>query len=186
MKGLLAALLILLCTPTVYGAGLGTPILSPPISTTRFFDPDRLVTTGGVKYSASDDLTLEPELGLDYRMTERDFSGGIEESTHRVHALAGWRLSLADTFYLSAAAKLGVLSVGSAASYTGQDISTRHDYDFIRTFRNIPAYTGELGVRLGPRSDFTFYFDQSPAAASFFGQGKQEERVGTRIIWKFW
>src|SRR4051794_22570369 len=111
-------LLVLYATPLL-AASLGTPSLSPPLSTTRFFDPDRLLTTGGLKYAAASELTLEPELGLGYRTVEREIQGG-EESTHRVHAQAGWRLSLADTLYFSAAAKLPVLSFESIGRYGGQ------------------------------------------------------------------
>jgi hypothetical protein len=186
MVQVLAALMILLlCAPPLFAAGLGTPSLSPPLATTRFFDPDRLLTTGGLKYSAASDLTLEPELGLGYRAIEREIPGGIEESTHRVHAQAGWRLSLADTLYLSAAAKLPVLSFESAGRYSGQEVGTRQAYDFARTFRSVPNWTGELGVHLSSWTDLTLYYDQSSVSHWLSGGAQQEERIGTRIILRF-
>lgn len=164
--------------------GLGTPTLSESISTARFFDPDRLLTTGGVKYWAADELSLEPELGVGYRATDRDLLGGIATS-HRVHAQAGWRLSLADTFYLSAAAKVPVLTIESAGRYSGQDLGTREEYDFTRPFRNSLNWTGEMGIHLSTWSDLTLYYDQSPVSNWTVGGRQLEERVGTRIILRF-
>lgn len=165
--------------------GLGTPTLSEPINTTRFFDPDRLLTTGGVKYWAAEDLTLEPELGVGYRATDRDLIGGIATSAHRVHAQAGWRLSLADTFYLSAAAKLPVLTIETAGRYNGQDLGTREGYDFTRPFHNSLNWTGEMGIHLSSWTDLTLYYDQSPVSNWMAGSRQMEERVGTRIILRF-
>jgi hypothetical protein len=169
---------------TPRATGLGTPTLSEPISTARFFDPDRLLTTGGVKYWAADELSLEPELGVGYRATDRDLLGGIATS-HRVHAQAGWRLSLADTFYLSAAAKVPVLTIESAGRYSGQDLGTREEYDFTRPFRNSLNWTGEMGIHLSSWTDLTLYYDQSPVSNGLIGGRLMEERVGTRIILRF-
>lgn len=187
MKPYPAALLIsLLAAAPANAAGLGAPELSPPIAVERFFDPDRLLTNGGVAYSASDEVTLEPELGLGYRELEREVPGGIEESRHQVHALAGWRLSLAQTLHFSAAAKLPLLTVDSSGSTTGQQLGTRYGYDFIHPFRSTFAWTGEIGLRLSPDTNLSLYYDQSPMSEWWPGGMQQEERIGTRIIWKFW
>lgn len=187
MKFRLALPLIsLLAAAPAMAAGLGAPDLSPPIAVERFFDPDRLWTNAGVRYSASDELTLEPELGLGYHALEWEAPGGIEESRHQVHALAGWRLSLADTFHLSAAAKVPVFTVDSSARNMGQQFATRYGYDFIHPFRNTPAWTGEVGLRLSPETNLSLYYDQSPLMQWWPGGRQQEERIGTRIIWKFW
>jgi hypothetical protein len=186
MIKILAAFLVLVLSATpLLAAGLVTPSLSAPLATTRFFDPDRLLTTGGVKYSAANELTLEPEWGLGYRAMEREFAGGIEESTHRVHAQAGWRLSLADTLYLSAAAKLPVVTFASADRYTGQDLGSRQGYDFVHPFRNTLTWTGEVGLHLSSWTDLTVYYDQSHVSGWFPGGPQQEERIGTRIILRF-
>ena len=187
MKANLAAIIIsLFAAATANAAGLGVPDLSPPIAVERFFDPDRLLTNGGVTYSASDELTLEPELGVGYRELEKKIPGGIEESRHQVHALAGWRLSLAETLHFSAAAKLPLLTVDSSGSSTGQELGTRYGYDFIHPLRNTLAWTGEIGVRLSPDTDLSLYYDQSPMSQWSPGGRQQEERIGTRFIWKFW
>jgi hypothetical protein len=187
MRETLAAyLMVLFCATALPAADLGTPNLSPPIATARFFDPDRLLTTGGLKYSASDALTLEPELGLDYREQERNLAGGIEESTQQLHALAGGRISLAETVYLSAAAKLQVLTVESVGSITGQERGTRYGYDITHPFRSAVTWTGQVGLRLSQQTDLSLYYDQSPVTGWLPGARQLEERVGTRIIWKFW
>lgn len=186
MPGIPFIILLLLLIPTTpaAAASLEAPALSPPLSAAKFFDPDRLVTTGGVKYSASGELSLEPQWGVGYRASARDIFGGITES-HRLHAQAGWRLSLADTLYLSAAAKLPLLSIDSAGRYTGQDIGTRRGYDFARPFKSTPTWTGEVGVHFTSWTDLTLYYDQSPVTSWFQGKPQQEERIGTRIIFKF-
>ena len=187
MKEMLASFMVLLlCTTPLFAAGLGTPSLSAPLATARFFDPDRLLTTGGVRYSAAKNLTLEPEWGVGYRAMERELSGGIEESTRRVHAQAGGRLSLADTLYISAAAKLPVVTFESADRFSGQELGTRQGYDFARPFRNTPTWTGEVGIHLAPKADLTLYYDQSPVSSWLSGgRAQDEERIGTRIIFRF-
>lgn len=165
--------------------GLGTPALSEPITTTKFFDPDRLLTTGGVKYRAAEQLSLEPELGLGYRATDRDLLGGINTASHHLHAQAGWRVSVADTLYLSAAAKFPMLTIETAERVNGQDLGTREGYDFARPFRNSLNWTGEMGIHLSTWSDLTLYFDQSPVANWLAGGRLLEERVGTRFIIRF-
>lgn len=177
---------ILLVSPLpLLAAGLDTPVLSPPLATARFFDPERLLTTAGVKYQAAGALTLEPELGLGYRALERDLQGGAAEEIHKVHAQAGWRLSLADALYLSAAAKLPVYSYQRSGSYWGQSLGSRQEYDLVHSLRETPAWTGEMGVHLGSRADLTLYYDQAPVPRPLTGLHQQEERIGTRIIWRF-
>ena len=149
------------------------------------FDPDRFVTTGGVRYLASPRLTLEPELGVGYRGVAREFAGGLEESTHRLHAQAGGRLSLAETLYLSAAAKLPVYTFEKTGGWGGQDLAIRQGYDFAHPLRAPLTFTGEFGLHLSTRTDLQLYYDQSSASGWWSGGPQQEERIGTRIIWRF-
>lgn len=185
MKGIPAAMLLILSATPLCAATLGTPTLSPPLATPRFFDPDRFLTSGGLKYHTTTSLTVEPEVGVGYRESEREFAGGIEESIHRVHAQAGWRVALSDTMYLSAAAKLPLLTVEKAGLSTGQDIGSRQNYDFTRSFRKSPSWTGEVGLHVTSWSDLMLYYDQSPVSGWLSGGPHQEERIGTRIIFKF-
>ena len=187
-SAILIGLLLIATGPGKAGlcaAGPGTPNLSAPLATTRFFDPDRYLTTGGIKYFAASELTLEPELGVGYRALERGLPGGAEESIHKVHAQAGWRLSVADTLYLSAAAKLPVYSYQSSGSYWGQDLGGRQGYDLVHPFKGTPAWTGEAGMHLTGRADLTLYYDQGLVPGGLPGIAQQEERVGTRLIWRF-
>jgi len=200
MKAICAAFLLLVTAAPLHAAGLGTPQLSDPLATlkssepattARFFDPDRFLTTGGVKYFAAQDLTLEPELGIGYRARDWEIPGGIEQSTHRLHAQMGGRLSLAGTLYLSAAFKLPMVTINSAGRYAGEDLGTRpelgarYGYDFANPYRNPLTWTGELGIRLSPQTDVTLYYDQSPVSGWYVGGLLQEERFGTRFILRF-
>ena len=188
---ILAFLAIFLSAATLLAAGLDTPTLSPPLATARFFDTDRLLTTAGVKYFAARDLTLEPELGIGYQAREAELHGGFEQSTHRLDAQAGWRLSLADTLYVSAAAKLPVVTVESVGLYAGEDLGLRpraeagQGYDFSNPKRDPLKWTGELGLRLWPQTDLTLYYDQSPISGWHTGGTHQEERIGARFILRF-
>lgn len=201
MRTLLAALSLLFAGATpLSAAGLGTPRLSTPLdipklsepaATARFFDTDRFLTNAGVIYSASPDLTLEPELGIGYRGTDQELHGGIEQSTHRLHAQAGWRLSLAETFYLSAAAKFSMMTVESMGLTAGEELGTRPyygartGYDFINPSRAPLKWTGELGLHLTPRTDLMLYYDQNPLSGWSSMGPHQEERIGTRFIIRF-
>ena len=169
----------------LYAADLGVPSLTPALSGRHFFDPERFLTTGGLKYSGGTPLTLEPELGVGYTSLERDLPGGIENAVHRVHAQAGWRLSLAD-LYLSAAAKLPVFTYESASRGLGPgpDLLSRQDYDFAHLSRLSLTWQGEMGIHLGVATDLTLYYDQN-SAGSLYGAPQQEERLGTRIIFRF-
>jgi len=192
-------LLLLLCAAPLHAAGLGTPELSDPfdtpgtsqpLATARFFDADRFLTNAGVKYFAAEGVTLEPELGIGYHARDWEIPRGIEQSTHRLHARMGGRLSLAGTLYLSAAAKLPMLTVQSVGQYAGEDLGARPDlgarqgYDFTTPYRNT-SWTGELGMRLSPQTDITLYYDQSPVSGWYTGGLLQEERIGTRFILRF-
>lgn len=187
MTKLIAATIVMLLFPIpALAAGLVTPSLSAPLPAVHIFDPEPLLTTGGLKYSAASDLTLEPELGVGYRAVERDVPGGAQESIHRVHAQAGGRVSLADTLYLSAAAKLPVYSYQSTGSLWGQALGSRQGYDLVRSLKGAPNWTGELGVRLSSFADLTLYYDKSLMPGSLPGMtGQEEQRLGTRLIWRF-
>lgn len=192
MKLLRSAILaLLLCATRLHAAGLDTPKLSEPLSTARFFDADRLLTTAGVKYSAAQDLTLEPELGISYRGREWELHRGVEQASHRLQARAGGRLSVADTLYLSAAAGFPMLTVESVGQYAGEELGTRpgraarHGYDFSTPSKNLLSWSAELGLRLSRYTDLTLYYDQTPLYGWSGGMLQQEERIGTRFIIRF-
>lgn len=201
MRAALAAFsAIVLSAAPLLAAGLGTPQLSTPMAMpelremrlgTGFFDADRLLTNAGVTYSAAESLTLEPEFGIGYQGREWELRGGMEQSTHRLHAQAGWRLSLADTLYLSAAAKLPMLTIESVGLQVGEEMGVRpasephQSYDFSNPSRDPLAWRGELGMHLSPQADLTLYYDQTPLSGWSTGSLHQEERIGTRFILRF-
>ena len=170
-------------------ADLGTPRLSESLSTRKFFDPDRLLTTGGVKYQGVEGFTIEPLIGLGYTARERELKGGVDEAVHKLHAQAGGKIDLAKTFYLSAAAKLPVYTYGLADSRIGfgspQGAVSRHEYDFTRLSPGSLSWTGEMGIHLGLGADLTIYYDQDMLKGFQPGVTQPEERFGTRIIFRF-
>ena len=190
MKIILLAFMLLLISAPLNAADLGAPKISDPFDhPVHFFDQDSLLTNGGVKYFAAEGVSLEPELGIGYWARNSEMPGWIEHSTHRLHAQAGWRLSLADTLYLSAAAKLPMVTVESSGLYAGEDLGTRppsrQDYDFTNPTQSQLAWTGEMGIHLSPLTDLTVYYDKSPISGWYTGGLQQEERIGTRFILRF-
>lgn len=183
----------LFAATAVSAADLGTPRLTDNISARKFFDPDRLLTTGGVQYKAGGDFSIEPQFGLGHAAWEREIKSGYDEVVHKVHAQAGGKIDLFRLFYLSAAAKVPVYTYEFAGrriagTSLSQTESSRHGYDFLRLPRGNLSWTGELGLRLGTRVDLNLYYDQSMLDA-YQGGGslnRSEDRFGTRIIFKFW
>ena len=184
----LTAFLLLVASVT-FAADLGTPLLSESLATRKFFDPDRLLTTGGVKYKGAEGVTIEPQIGVGYTARERDIKGGFEESIHKVHAQAGGKIDLAKTLYFSAAAKVPVYTyglTGSSTSFVSPQVpASRHEYDFTRLSPSTLSWTGEVGVHLGLGADLTIYYDQNLFNSYQPGMTQQEERFGTRIIFRF-
>jgi hypothetical protein len=64
-------------------------------------------------------------------------------------------------------------------------MATRQGYDFTRPARNMLSWTGEFGIHLTSWTDLTLYYDQSQVSGWLSGGPQQEERIGTRIIWRF-
>ncbi|HBA89658.1 MAG TPA: hypothetical protein DCZ75_17220 [Geobacter sp.] len=187
----IAFLALLLSATQSHAAAFDTPKLSEPLATARFFDPDRFLTTAGVKYFPAQDLTLEPELGVSYRGRDWELHRGIEQSTHRLQAQAGGRLSVADTVYLSAAARFPMVTVESVGEYGGEELGirpqrrARNAYDFNTPSKNLMSWSAEFGLRLSRYTDLTLYYDQTPSTGWSTGSLQQEERVGTRFIFRF-
>jgi hypothetical protein len=182
---------IVFFAPAALAANLGTPRLSDNMTTSKFFDPDRLLTTGGLKYEASGNFSLEPEVGLGYVKREQGLSGGYEDTTQKVHARAGGRLNLTDTLHMSAAAKLPVYTYEQAGRIGG-DLSfqaplTRQDYDLLRHPGGNVGWGGEAGIRLGGQTEFNLFYDVTPLSGYQGGTHfeQTEERFGTRFIFRF-
>lgn len=188
----LVAGLVLLTAQPLFAADLGTPRLSDSLPTYRFFDPDRFLTTGGMKYEASRSFTLEPEVGFGYERWEKVASSGYDEVVHKVHARAGGRLNLASNVYLSAAAKLPVYTYQHEDRRIGGDLSfqtqlSHNDYDLFRHPGENLGWSTEAGIRLGGLTELNIFYDMTPftgfAGGSPFGQ--MDERFGTRFIFRF-
>ena len=184
--------IVLLAAHPLFAADLGTPRLSDSLLPYKFFDPDRLLTTGGVKYEASPSFSLEPEVGLGYVRRGKEVSSGYDEVAHKVHALAGGRLNLANTVHFSAAAKLPVYTYQLSDRRIGSDLSfqtplTRNDYDLFRRPVENLGWCSEAGIRLGGQTELNIFYDLTPLTGFAGGSpfGKTEERFGTRFIFRF-
>lgn len=181
--------IFLLAASAAVAADLGTPRLSENLSTRKFFDPDRLLITGGVKYEGVEGFTIEPLFGFGYTARERELKVGVDEAIHKLHAQAGGKIDLAKTLYLSAAAKIPVYTYELADSRSGfgasQGVLSRHEYDFTRLSPSTLSWTGEMGIHLGLGADLNIYYDQNLFNSYQPGLTQSEERFGTRIIFRF-
>jgi hypothetical protein len=177
----------------VYGADLGTPRLSDSITTQKYFDPDRFLSTGGLKYEAGSSFTLAPQVGVGYEKLEMEIGSGFGEVFHKVHAQAGGRFDLPGMLYFSAAAKLPVYTYEMTGRRIGGDDSFqytigRNNYDLFSHSRENLSWTGEVGIRLSPGANLNIFYDKTPFSGSLGGSrfDQMEEKFGTRIIFRFW
>ncbi|WP_246043795.1 hypothetical protein [Geomonas edaphica] len=142
-----------------------------------------------MSFTAAPELTLEPELGIGYRGAGQELHGGIEQSTHRLHARAGWRLSLSKALYFSAAAKFPMLTVETRGLTAGEELGIRPESGYHNVYEfnpnRAPRWTGELGLHLTPRTDLMLYYDQEPITGWSYSGQHQEDRLGTRFIFRF-
>ena len=175
-----------------YGADLGTPRLSDSIATQKYFDPDRFLSTVGLKYEAAPSFTLEPQLGVGYEKLEMETGSGSGEVLHKLHAQAGGRLNLPGKLYFSAEAKIPVYTYEMTGRRSGGDNSLqytigRHSYDLFSRSGESLSWTGEVGIHLGLGTDLNIFYDQTPFNGSLGGSrsGQMEEKFGTRFIFHF-
>jgi len=189
---LCALLAIVIIGRSACGADLGTPRLSDSIAMQRYFDPDRLLSTGGLKYEAAPAFTLEPQVGVGYEKLEMETGSGSAEVFHMVHAQAGGRVDLPGMLYFSAAAKLPVYTCEMSGRRLAGDDSFqygngRHSYDLLNHEGGSLSWTGEAGIRLAPGTDLNIFYDQTTFSGSLGGSrlGQTEEKFGTRVIFHF-
>lgn len=157
----------------------------------RKLEPDRFLTTGGLKVTPGTDVTMEPEFGVSHVRLERELVSGYDDITHKVHAQAGGKVKLSDNFYLGLATKLPIYNYGSTGGRSPGGVATpstqsHHEYEILRLSPNSITWTGEAGVRLGQRFDLNLYYDKNlfkgPAQK---GLVSDEEVIGTRFIFRF-
>jgi hypothetical protein len=156
-----------------------------PLDTTRYLSS---VGTVGL----AETFTLTPLFGVGYFSRGREPRTGMDESLHSINAQAGGRFDLLDLLYFSATAKMPVYSYDVtdrrvASILSSQERTARHQYDLFHLPGDGLTWSGEFGLKLGPRVDLNLFYDQSwfnqaPAAAT---PGQSEEKFGTRFILHF-
>ena len=179
---LCGAILLLLAQGTVSSAA------GAESDTERFFDPSRLLTSGGLLYRPSISFSLEPMIGLDYRKRLEEVGGGMALSTHKLHAEAGGTMKLFERFSLSTAAKIPVTTLfrtGNLSGHPGQDSDWRISSDLKQPGSKL-GWRSEVGVKLAPQLDLNLFFDQTLLGRTPAKGGEPpEESFGTRFIIRF-
>lgn len=190
---ILALLLISAFAGLSHAAEVQPPSLNPSDFSGfyRKLEPDKLLTSGGMKVPSGTDVTVEPEFGVSHVKHQRELGSGYDDISHRVHALAGGKVKLSDSFYLGFATKLPVYNYGttegrSPGGGVTPSAQSRHDYEILRLSPNNLSWTGEVGFRLGQQLDLNLYYDQNILKGpSRKGLASDEEVIGTRFILKF-
>ncbi|ACM20045.1 hypothetical protein Geob_1687 [Geotalea daltonii FRC-32] len=189
MGWVIAFIAVMLAASPAAAIDLGAPKLSESLASRKFFDPDRYLLSVADKYQVLRGYTLQPQVGLGYVAREREAGVGFDESLHKIQAHAGGRLDLDNRFYFSAAAKLPVYTYGLTDTrlglFSSQNPSSVHRYDFAHLSSSNLLWTGELGIHLGLGADLTIYYDQNAFDLYEAGRTLSEERIGTRIIFRF-
>jgi len=158
---------------------------------TRKLEPDKLLTSGGIRVKSGGDVTLEPEFGVSHVAHHREVGSGYDDITHKVHAQAGGKVNLTDKFYLGFATKLPIYNYEATEGRTPGGAATpstpgKHDYEIMRLSPENLTWTGELGVHLRQRIDLNLYYDQNILKGPLQPGIKSEEEVfGTRFIMRF-
>lgn len=169
-------------------ADLGVPALSPPLPERDYFRIEN-VLNAEVRLEQNPDVIIEPQLGLGHARREREVRTGYDDVAHTIHARAGGRIQLFRTISLSASAKVPVYTVESSAKWIAGSSSssgaTRYDYAILHPVQTL-SWAGEMGIHLGGRVDLNLFYDRTrldiyPAA----GESAQENRFGTRLIFRF-
>lgn len=157
----------------------------------RRLEPDRFLTSGGIGFKAASDVKLEPKFGLSHVMHQRELGSGYDDVIHRVHAQAGGKVYLFESFYLGIASKLPIYNYEIATERTTggpalHPATGRHDYELLRLSPNSLTWTGEMGLQLGRKVDLNLYYDQNRLKGPLQpGVTSAEEVIGTKFIFRF-
>lgn len=189
---LLAMTIFLASMPAVAAEEENGPLSeAPPTTFIRKLEPNRFLTSGGMKVTSGGDMAVEPEFGVSHVVHKREVGVSREDTTHKVHAEAGGRVRLSDRFQLGFATKLPLYNYGATEGITpggstAPGAAQRHEYEIFRLSPENLTWTGEMRFRLGQSMDLNLYYDQNILRGPYQPGVKSEEEVfGTRFILRF-
>lgn len=156
----------------------------------RKLEPDKMLTSGGIKGVTEGDLSVQPEFGVSHTVHQREVAPSHDGITDKIHAQAGGRVKFSDMFYLGFATKIPIYNYGKTEARTpgGSTTSTssKHEYEILRMSPNNLKLTGEVGVKLGPLVDINMYYDQNTLTSPTQpGTSSDEQVIGTKFIFRF-
>ena len=183
-----STLLLLLSGVPARGDEPVRPALQERSSAEEVLSRPLYLSSGGVNFHPSEDVTLEPLLGLGHDMQHRDLSLFAKESAHSITAQAGGRISIMEGMYLSAALKYPLYSFqtsstvpsGSAAASTG-----RGGMDILNPTGSNLTWSGEVGTHFGTGFRSFFYYDKVTTPLTGGTSGRTEDRMGIRFQLNF-
>jgi len=148
----------------------------------------RYLSSGGLAYHATNEIIVEPLLGVGHDMQHRDFSLFAKESAHSITAQAGGRISVLEGMYLSAAVKYPFYSFQSSSTVpSGAAVASagRGGIDILNPTGSNLTWTGEVGTALGKSFRSFFYYDKITTPLVGATAGRSEDRFGVRFQLNF-
>ncbi len=188
ITGIGYALLVLLSVAPARCDETVKPFLLERSSAEEVLSRPIYLSSGGISFHASDEVILEPLLGLGHDMQHRDLSFFAKESAHSITAQAGGRVSILEGMYLSAALKYPLYSFqkssivpsGSAAAAT-----ERGGVEILNPSGSNLTWSGEVGTDFGKGFRSFFYYDKVTTPLTGGVAGRTEDRLGIRFQLNF-
>ncbi len=145
------------------------------------------LSSGGLAFHATEELKLEPLLGVGHDMQHRDLSLFAKESAHSITAQAGGRISILEGMYLSAALKYPLYSYQSSSTVpSGSAAATgRGGLELLSPTGSNLTWSGEVGSDFGKGFRSYFYYDKVTTPLTGGATGRTEERLGIRFQLNF-
>jgi hypothetical protein len=182
--GRCCALFVLVWVPVARGDEIVKATLLEKTSADEVLSRPQYLSSGGLSYHATEEVMLEPLLGVGHDMQHRDLSLFAKESSHSITAQAGGRISILEGMYVSAAVKYPLYSFQSLSTVPSGMVaasSERGGLDILNPTSNNLTWTGEVGTALGKDIHSFFYYDKITTPLMSGTAGRSEDRFGVRF-----
>lgn len=181
--------LLIVCSLILHGGvedcravDLGTPVLSEPLQTEKFFAPDRLTVKGEARSTSGG---WEPQVGISHSAREDDVSSTGKQTIHRIHGEAGGKLNILENLSLTAIARIPLYTHETRFEDSAFPADGKVSSDLLRNTGNL-SWRSEVGVNLGAGVDINLFYDQSMFGRDVKpGVDDRDEKFGTRVIIHF-
>lgn len=180
--------LALVSVRSAEGGESGLPTLLEKSSADEVLSRPHYLASGGLTFHATDEVMIEPLLGVGHDMQHRDLSLFATESAHSITAQAGGRISILEGMYVSAAVKYPLYSFQNSTSVpSGATTASpaRGGLEILNPNSSNLTWTGEVGTAIGKDFRSFFYYDKITTPLMGGVTGRSEDRIGVRFQLNF-